>query len=99
MRASVSIFTPKAFSARALPQLAIFRPHGSDVWIIEPASLSHSIEFWDQPHGRKVSSRGIIDSTIPSPEIRDKGPWQISEPPIRITLAPRAPLLPAPSSQ
>ena len=51
-----------------------FRPHGSDMWLIEPAPVSHSIEFWDQRHGSKVSFRGIIDSTIPSPEIREEGP-------------------------
>ena len=77
-----------------------FRPHGSDMWLIEPAPVSHSIEFWDQQHGSKVSFRAIIDSTIPSPEISEEGPeLAIRAPPIRITLAPRAPLLPTPSSQ
>ncbi len=44
------------------------------MWLIESASVSHSIEFWDQRHGSKVSFRGIIDSTIPSPEISEEGP-------------------------
>jgi hypothetical protein len=60
--------------ARMLPQHADF----SSTWIGYVASRVRLrkpfLESWDQRHRSKVSFRGTIDSTIPSPEISEEGP-------------------------